>query len=95
MLGDIPLVGNLFRRVQLDKTKTELLIFLTPHVAARADVLEGMGKAEVKNTKLVPGLGRSGNVPAAHGRHGRRCWRDHLASRSRHAGQSIREGALA
>ena len=55
VLGDIPIVGNLFRRVQLDKTKTELLIFLTPHVAARADVLEGIGKAELKNTKLVPG----------------------------------------
>ena len=36
LLGDVPILGNLFRRTQLAKDKTELLIFLTPHVAPDA-----------------------------------------------------------
>lgn len=55
VLGDIPVVGNLFKRTQDSKSKTELLIFLTPHVAARPDMLEGMGKDQLDRTKLVPG----------------------------------------
>src|SRR5579859_1940687 len=31
-LGDIPVLGNLFKRKQKSDTKTELLIFLTPHI---------------------------------------------------------------
>jgi type IV pilus assembly protein PilQ len=31
-LGDIPLVGEVFRKSSTTKTKTELLIFLTPHI---------------------------------------------------------------
>jgi general secretion pathway protein D len=34
LLGDIPLLGALFRHSEKQKTKTELLIFLTPTVAA-------------------------------------------------------------
>jgi len=41
VLGDLPLVGALFRRTQIDKTKTELLIFLTPHVAQEARAAQG------------------------------------------------------
>jgi len=32
-LGDIPVLGNLFRRTQKSTAKTELMIFLTPHIA--------------------------------------------------------------
>ncbi|MDR3707039.1 MAG: secretin N-terminal domain-containing protein [Capsulimonadaceae bacterium] len=32
VLGDIPLIGTLFRSNNVDKNKTELLVFLTPHV---------------------------------------------------------------
>ncbi|MHC4219475.1 MAG: type II secretion system protein GspD [Planctomycetota bacterium] len=32
ILGDIPLIGILFRSIQRDSTKIELLIVLTPHV---------------------------------------------------------------
>jgi general secretion pathway protein D len=32
LLGDIPLLGNLFRSSSQAKNKTELLVFLTPHV---------------------------------------------------------------
>jgi general secretion pathway protein D len=54
LLGDIPLVGNLFKRTIHRKVKTELLIFLTPHVAARPEALRGMSKDEMDGTKLVP-----------------------------------------
>lgn len=32
ILGDIPLIGNLFKSTSREKKKTELLVFLTPHV---------------------------------------------------------------
>ena len=54
LLGDIPGLGALFRSHQKSKTKTELLIFLTPHVAVSPDVLDGMSNDELKGTKLVP-----------------------------------------
>jgi general secretion pathway protein D len=55
ILGDIPYVGEAFKRRQNTKTKTELLIFLTPHVVQRPDQLQGMSKQEVEGSKLVPG----------------------------------------
>jgi len=33
-VGDIPLIGNLFKRTTKNNNKTELLIFLTPHIIA-------------------------------------------------------------
>jgi general secretion pathway protein D len=32
LLGDIPLVGNLFRRASSRETKTEVVIIITPHI---------------------------------------------------------------
>jgi type II secretory pathway component GspD/PulD (secretin) len=56
LLGDIPWVGEAFKRRQNTKTKTELLIFLTPHVVQRPEQqLEKMSKQEVEGSKLVPG----------------------------------------
>jgi general secretion pathway protein D len=55
LLGDIPWIGEAFKRRQNKKTKTELLIFLTPHVAQRPDALPGMSRQEVEGSKLVPG----------------------------------------
>jgi general secretion pathway protein D len=53
-LGDIPYVGEFFKRRQKTKTKTELLIFLTPHVAADPAFLKNMSKQEIEGSKLVP-----------------------------------------
>jgi general secretion pathway protein D len=53
LLGDVPWIGALFRNTKTTKTKTELLIFLTPHVAARPDMLQAMQEDEVKHTKLI------------------------------------------
>ncbi len=37
LLGDIPVLGNLFRSTSKEKVKTELLVFLTPHVVRNDD----------------------------------------------------------
>lgn len=46
LLGDVPLVGLLFRRTITDKSKTELLIFLTPHVADKPEALVPISELE-------------------------------------------------
>jgi len=53
-VGDIPYIGEAFKRKQISKTKTELLIFLTPHVASDPDNLKNMSKDEIDGSKLVP-----------------------------------------
>ena len=54
LLGDIPYLGAAFSRTQTDLSKTELLIFITPHVAQQPDALKGMSQDEVKGTQIVP-----------------------------------------
>jgi general secretion pathway protein D len=54
ILGDIPLIGQIFRRTETQKVKTELMIFLTPHVAPEPEQLKPMSEDEMKNTKLTP-----------------------------------------
>jgi general secretion pathway protein D len=53
-LGDIPILGWVFGRTQATKTKTELLIFLTPHVFQRPESLESMSDDEMRGAKLTP-----------------------------------------
>ena len=55
LLGDIPLLGTLFRHTVKKQTKTELLIFLTPHVARRPDDLEGMSSDELSGSTGATG----------------------------------------
>jgi len=54
LLGDIPWLGALFRRTVKETSKTELLIFLTPHVAAEAVALKAMSEDEMAGTRIVP-----------------------------------------
>ncbi|QOV89825.1 secretin N-terminal domain-containing protein [Humisphaera borealis] len=55
LLGDIPVIGPaVFSRTQVTKSKTELLIFLTPHVAQQPDLLESATEQEKKTLKLTP-----------------------------------------
>ncbi|MBI3722249.1 MAG: hypothetical protein HY248_06815, partial [Fimbriimonas ginsengisoli] len=37
LLGDIPILGNLFKTTEHDKQKTELMVFLSPHIVRNAD----------------------------------------------------------
>ena len=46
ILGDIPILGNLFRRRQKSDTKTELLIFLTPHIVQNPSQLASLSARE-------------------------------------------------
>jgi type II secretory pathway component GspD/PulD (secretin) len=55
LLGDIPFIGKLlFSYTNDDKQKTELLIFLTPHVAAEPDHLKAMAEDEMKGLQTTP-----------------------------------------
>lgn len=54
LLGDIPWLGTLFSRTQVSKSKTELLIFLTPHVAQSAETLKPMSEDESTGLRLTP-----------------------------------------
>ena len=53
LLGSIPLLGMLFRRTINEKAKTELLIFLTPHVAHEAGQLQAMSEDELAGSKVI------------------------------------------
>jgi len=55
LLGDIPILGEMFKYHHGTKVKSELLIFLTPHVASDPDKLPGMSQDEVAHVRLVPG----------------------------------------
>lgn len=37
LLGDIPILGALFRHTSIEKKKSDLLIFISPHILPRAD----------------------------------------------------------
>ncbi len=53
LLGDIPLLGNLFKHKTSQSTKTELLIFLTPHVIQAPRELAALAATE-QNHMLIP-----------------------------------------
>jgi general secretion pathway protein D len=53
ILGDIPFLGAAFRRTEISTAKTELLIFLTPHVASQPAEVEAMTDEELETTNLL------------------------------------------
>ena len=53
LLGDIPLLGNLFKHVTTQSQKTELIIFMTPHVIASPTQLASVATHE-QNHMLIP-----------------------------------------
>ena len=48
ILGDIPLLGWLFKKKTKQKVKTNLLIFITPHIINQADDLESITNERIK-----------------------------------------------
>jgi type II secretory pathway component GspD/PulD (secretin) len=54
VLGDIPLLGNLFKRRIKDDTKTELLIFLTPYIVQNPMDLPRASDIETGRMDLAP-----------------------------------------
>lgn len=53
ILGDIPLLGNLFTHKTTSNAKTELIIFLTPHIIQAPSELASLTDSE-KNHMLTP-----------------------------------------
>jgi general secretion pathway protein D len=56
LLGDIPLLGNLFKRSQKSTAKTELLIFLTPHIVQTPSELAALSSRERAKSDAIKGL---------------------------------------
>jgi general secretion pathway protein D len=56
VLGDLPLLGFAFRSKQKKDVKTELLIFLTPHIVAVPTQLAGLTAAEKEKTGVTKSL---------------------------------------
>lgn len=54
LLGDIPLLGAAFRHRVDSNTKTELLIFLTPHIVRHPSELAGLTQTERKSMGATP-----------------------------------------
>jgi len=54
ILGDIPLLGQLFKRKLNDDSKIELIIFLTPHIVKEPSQLAGLSTQERKGPLLAP-----------------------------------------
>jgi general secretion pathway protein D len=53
VLGDLPLLGGLFKRTVTEKEKTELLIFLTPQVAKNIEDLKKISEHERSKSKFL------------------------------------------
>jgi type II secretory pathway component GspD/PulD (secretin) len=54
LLGDIPGLGLLFRRTIKTNSKTELLIFLTPHIVYEPGQLAQITRMETERTRVAP-----------------------------------------
>ncbi len=54
LLGDIPILGYAFKRKKSENVKSELLIFLTPHVVATPDELASLTDSEKANLNMAP-----------------------------------------
>jgi general secretion pathway protein D len=55
-VGDIPLVGNLFKRTQMSDAKSELIIFLTPHIVLAPKELAALSARERDKSDASNGL---------------------------------------
>ena len=54
ILGDIPILGNLFKHKVRSDSKTELIIFLTPHIVMAPSQLAALTAAERGRAELAP-----------------------------------------
>jgi type II secretion system protein D len=55
-LGDIPLLGNLFKRTQKSDSQTELIIFLTPYIVEKPSELAALTTKERARSKEMKGM---------------------------------------
>ena len=64
ILGDIPLLGALFKSVSISKQRTELLIILTPRVVANVAEGDETTAGEIRRLRLMQERGQKGMDPA-------------------------------
>ncbi len=63
LLGDIPIIGWLFRNSNMSTVKTNLMIFLTPHIVHGADDLAAVYKSKVEERdQFLASIYGSGHV---------------------------------
>jgi len=55
-LGDIPLLGNLFKHKIKNGAKTELIIFLTPHIIQAPTEIAALTESERAKSDATKGL---------------------------------------
>lgn len=66
VLGDLPLIGNLFRSKNTDNNKTELLVFMTPHVVRNPDEARALrSQTEATIGATAQDMIRAAGVPKA------------------------------
>lgn len=66
ILGDIPLIGNLFRRVSARDTKVEVVIIITPHILGEGNEVDAALSPVVRNELRQQGeVGPDGGAPLA------------------------------
>jgi general secretion pathway protein D len=53
ILGDIPLIGSLFKATTKSAVKSELLIFVTPHIVDAPGQLASMSGSELRQSTLI------------------------------------------
>lgn len=54
LFGDLPIVGWLFKSMKKQKTKTNLLVFLTPHIITRAEDMDKITSAKSQKISMAP-----------------------------------------
>lgn len=54
VLGDLPLLGAAFRHRVKNSSKTELIIFLTPHIVSAASELAALSASERRTAEFLP-----------------------------------------
>lgn len=54
ILGDLPLLGWLFKSMKKQKTKTNLLVFITPHIITRAEDMDKITNAKSQKISMAP-----------------------------------------
>jgi general secretion pathway protein D len=60
VLKDLPVLGHLFRRTEKAKSRTELMVFLTPRIVRTPDELRKLLEEERKRSKYAPPLDQMG-----------------------------------
>ncbi|MHC4601409.1 MAG: hypothetical protein ACYS47_20630, partial [Planctomycetota bacterium] len=84
LLGDIPLLGELFRKTSMEWKRTNLYVFITPHIIKGPgfEDLEAMSEAELESAKAL-GIDLDGSD-----RHYRRAFREEREMADLEAGRT-------